>query len=163
MMHAVQPVHCPRELTPKECAVLKRLMRNKFYDCNHPEEKCRYPILRRAFVPASYQRAAPAVVLLCAVTKPAKSGSFEHVVFVDGLFGKGHWASDKYGAGTMKDAIASFEENILYELFGFWPWVMRKHMREVRKFVSLSTTEGTRPRRPMRSGRVGRRLDDGVL
>ena len=141
MTMSVDPVHCPRELSPRERTVLKRLMRNKRYDCNHPEDKRLYPVLRRAFVPASYQDAAPSVVLLCAVTKPSKDGTFEYVVFTDGLFGEGHWPSDKYGVGTMNDALASFEEHVLYELFGCWPWVMCKHMRAVRKLVWSSGTE----------------------
>jgi hypothetical protein len=140
-MPVVSPVHCPRELSPKERAALKRLMRNKRYDCNHREADRRYPILRRAFVPASYQKSAPTVVLLCAITKPAKDGTFEYAVFVDGLFGNGHWPTDKYGAGTMTDALASFEEHAVFELFGYWPWVMRKHMREVHKFVRSSRKE----------------------
>jgi hypothetical protein len=131
----VDPVVYPRGLKPMERERLKSLSRRKLYDCNHPKEKLRYPILRRAFVPADY-RGNPTVVLLCAISQARLvDGTFEFVVFVDGLHGAGHWPSDKYGAGTLKDALAAFEENLVYELFGHWPWVIRKHLRKVKKIM----------------------------
>ncbi len=134
-MTTVAPVKCPRELKKAERAMLTKLSRRKFYDRNHPEEQRPYLILRRVFVPANHD-GIPTVILLCQVTTPTKDGTFEYAVFGDDLHGRGHWPSDKYGAGTMKDALAAFEENVVCALFGYWPWVIRKHLRDVKKALA---------------------------
>ena len=106
-------------------------MRRKFYDLNHPEERKHYPILFRAFIPADHH-GHPTVLLLCQYTKPNKDGKFEYAVFSDGLYGRGHWPSDKFGSGDEKAARAAFEEHLVYEVLGVWPWVIQKVRREAR-------------------------------
>lgn len=127
----IAPHRCPRDLKPKEQKVLRSLMRRKFYDCNHPEEGRRYPILFRAFIPADW-RGDPTVVLVCRITKPDKKGVFEYVVYSDGLYGRGHYASDKFHSGTMENARASFEEHLVHEVLGAWPWVIHRVRRDAR-------------------------------
>jgi hypothetical protein len=142
MMPTLSCVMVGRELTAKQRAVLRRLSDRKLYDRNHPKDGT-FVILRRAFLPACHDN-RPNVVLLCRVTKDDPRGRFEYVVFVDGLYGAGHWPSDSYGAGTMKDAMASFEEHLVCQLFGYWPWVITKGLRSVRAFVDGATTRQRR-------------------
>jgi hypothetical protein len=132
-MLTIDPVLCPRELTPKQKRVRDSLMRRKLYDQNHPEEKRRYPILFRAFIPANHQ-GNPSVLLVCQYTTPNLSGEFEYVVFSDGLYGRGHRPSDKFGSGTMADARAAFKEHLVYEVLGFWPDVIQRVLKDAKAF-----------------------------
>lgn len=131
-----------RALTPKQRAVLRNLMRRKFYDLNHPKERFEgrrknwYPILRRVFIPADYA-GNPSVLLLCQYTKRDKHGKFDYCVFSDGLYGPGHWPSDKFGCGNIEQALASFRASLVYQLIGVWPWVIDKVRREAGKLSRL--------------------------
>ncbi len=107
-------------------------MQRKFYDCNHPEEGRRFPILQRAFVPANHQ-GHPIVVLLCQYTRPDATGRFDFCVYGDGLYGRGHWASDSFGYGTMKHALTAFRNHVAFEVLGIQPWVVRRVLKEARK------------------------------
>jgi hypothetical protein len=134
-MKTMNPHRCPRDLTEKQREILKNLMRRKFYDLNHPEEGRRYPILFRAFIPADYQ-GNPTVLLVCQYTKADKTGKFEYAVFSDGLYGRGHWPSDKFGAGDIGTARAAFEKHLVHEVLGVWPWVIRRVRRQAKKVAA---------------------------
>jgi hypothetical protein len=133
-MKVMSTIRCARKLTASEQRILKSLMRRKLYDRNHPGHKPHLPILRRVFIPADYE-GNPTVLLLCQYTKPDREGRFEFVVYSDGLYGPGHYASDKFGGGTLKDALDSFEEHIVYELIGVWPWVIREKMAQAKRLA----------------------------
>jgi len=128
----ITTVRCPRSLSTREQRVLQSLMRRKFYDCNHPEEGRRFPILRRAFVPADFQ-GNPVVVLLCQYALPDGLGRFDFCIYADGLYGRGHWASDSFGFGNMKQALAAFKEHVAYEVLGVWPWVINRVLKDAKR------------------------------
>ena len=133
----VETVRGARDLTSEERRVLKSLMSRKFYDLNHPEENRRYPILARSFVPVDHD-GNPSVVLLCQYHAPSKDGKFDFVVYSDGLYGKGHYASDKHGSGNMKAAMAAFEEQLVCSVLGVWPWVIDEVRKNAHKLARVS-------------------------
>lgn len=134
----MRSVRCPRGLTKKEQKVLRSLMRRKFYDLNHPEEGRRYPILLRAFLPADH-RGNPCVILACQYTKPDRRGNFDYVIFSDGLYGKGHYASDSHGNGNMSTLRASFEEHLAGESIGVWPWVIEEVLKDAKALAKVAS------------------------
>jgi len=134
-MLTVKPILVPRDLTPKEKRILKRLSRRKYYDQN--QNGTPQLVLQRVFVPASH-KGNPVVLLLCRITAPDRRGGFEFCVYTDGLYGRGHHPSDSFGSGNMAAALASFEEHIAYELIGVWPWVIRETFLEAKRVARRS-------------------------
>lgn len=132
-MKKINPIRCPRDLTARERELLKRFSRIKSYDQNHPEEKRRYRILERVFVPADY-KGDPLVIFLCLCQRSATraNGKFEYVIFTDGLYGRGHWPSDSYGFGDRAHAMASLDEHLVHALLGSWRWVVNRVLKDAR-------------------------------
>lgn len=133
-MKKIDPIRCPRDLTAKETALLKRFSRIKLYDVNHPEKKRRYRIIERVFVPADFN-GNPLVILLCQHSATRADGKFEYVIFTDGLYGRGHWPSDSHGFGDTAHAMASLDEHLVHALLGSWRWVVNRVLKDARKLT----------------------------
>jgi hypothetical protein len=87
------------------------------------------------FIPSDYE-GNPSLLLLCEVTKLVK-GRFDWVIYTDGLYGRNHVPSDKFGAGTIQQAKASLYDHIGHELFGYWMWVIQKKITEAKKLAGI--------------------------
>jgi hypothetical protein len=120
-------------LTAKQKRVLKKHTTNRMYDANGTNVSRQ--VVDCIFIPADYQ-GNPSLLLLCQVTKLV-NGKFEWVIYTDGLYGSSHVPSDKFGAGTIKQAKASLFDHIGHELFGHWMWVIQKKITEARKLAGI--------------------------
>jgi hypothetical protein len=123
-------------LSKKEASLVKKLMRAKCYDANGTTTNGRrYPILFRAFVPVCWCLQT-SVVLLCRISELDEFGKFEYVIYGDRLFGKGHYPSDSYGSGNLKQARKEFCDAVFHHLVGTHRWVVNEAISAAKKVVN---------------------------
>lgn len=116
---------------------LRRHLKNKTYDANGTQNKA-LPVVKRVLIPSNHQGRA-VLLVLCRIGKPDRQGGFDFVVFRDGLYGKGHFPSDHYGFGPLKDAVRELEDHAFYELVGVHRWVVKEKGRELRDIMGAVT------------------------